>query len=394
MDRRYEGVRVRVLGMGWRQGQGFRCYQANKCAYDFAGIFNDFILKVVRKYNFFFLCLRPTRWPDPIRFWYPDCRWCYHCRRTSTVVLPRFLGSSVPPIQRSDSLSAPCPVPVADADTLTARHCPVCISARDSFQILKHSSNRIALLATGRRDREALTNTHTGDQDQVRVKSESVMSSSSAFVDIGYSGWLPSVQSLSVLIVPSLLIALILYLCEHQYDDILGVPPPGPWGLPILGYLPFLDVRAPHKSLQALARRYGSIFQLRMGSVRAVILSDVALVREFFRHEVMTARAPLYLTHGIMGGYGEVSCWSSLNSFWLLSIYLGLGIICAQGDIWRHARREVIDWLKALGMTRRQGERRTQLEQRIARGVDECVEVSSPSHPSFGKNRTVSLYLL
>ncbi|KAH8287664.1 hypothetical protein KR054_011321, partial [Drosophila jambulina] len=178
--------------------------------------------------------------------------------------------------------------------------------------------------------------------------------SSSSIVDIGSSGWMPSLQSLSVLIVPGILIGVILYLCEHQYDDILGVPPPGPWGLPILGYLPLLDARAPHKSLQALARRYGGIFQLRMGNIRTIILSDVALVREFFRHEVMTERAPLYLTHGIMGGYG---------------------IICAQRDIWKHTRREVIDWLKSLGMTRRPGERRTQLEQRIGRGVDECVQL-------------------
>ncbi|XP_020805436.1 cytochrome P450 306a1 [Drosophila serrata] len=180
------------------------------------------------------------------------------------------------------------------------------------------------------------------------------MSSSSSIVDMGSTGWMPSLQSLSVFIVPGLLIGVILYLCEHQYDDVLGVPPPGPWGLPILGYLPFLDARAPHKSLQALAKRYGGIFQLRMGNIRTVFLSDVALVREFFRHEEMTDRAPLYVTHGIMGGYG---------------------IICAQGDIWKHARREVIDWLKSLGMTRRPGERRSHLEQRIGRGVNECVQL-------------------
>ncbi|XP_034668760.1 cytochrome P450 306a1 [Drosophila subobscura] len=167
--------------------------------------------------------------------------------------------------------------------------------------------------------------------------------------------WLPlSGHTLCLLLVPGLLILIILWLCDHQYDKVLGRPPPGPWGLPFVGYLPFINARAPHKTLQTLARRYEGIYQLRMGSVKAVILTDVALVREFFRHEAMSARAPLYLTHGIMGGYG---------------------IICAAGAIWKHQRREVIDWLKALGMTRRPGETRSRLEQRIGRGVDECVKL-------------------
>ncbi|EDW56056.1 GM22912 [Drosophila sechellia] len=175
---------------------------------------------------------------------------------------------------------------------------------------------------------------------------------SAGIVDIGHTGWMPSVQSLSVLLVPGAIVLVILYLCERQCNDIMGAPPPGPWGLPFLGYLPFLDARAPHKSLQKLAKRYGGIFELKMGRVPTVVLSDAAVVRDFFRRDVMTGRAPLFLTHGIMGGFG---------------------IICAQDDIWRHARRETIDWLKALGMTRRPGELRARLERRIARGVDECV---------------------
>jgi len=81
--------------------------------------------------------------------------------------------------------------------------------------------------------------------------------------------------------------------------------PPGPRGVPILGYLPWIDPERPHLSLTDLARRYGPICGLRMGSVYTILLSDPQLVRQAFAKDAFAGRAPLYLTHGIMQGYGE-----------------------------------------------------------------------------------------
>lgn len=81
--------------------------------------------------------------------------------------------------------------------------------------------------------------------------------------------------------------------------------PPGPFGIPLLGYLPWLDPERPHLSLTNVARKYGPICGLRMGSVYTILLSDPQLVRQAFAKDALAGRAPLYLTHGIMQGYGE-----------------------------------------------------------------------------------------
>ncbi|KAI8435146.1 hypothetical protein MSG28_003522 [Choristoneura fumiferana] len=128
--------------------------------------------------------------------------------------------------------------------------------------------------------------------------------------------------------------------------------PPGPWGLPVVGYLPFIDREHPHLTLTKLAKQFGPIYGIGMGSIYAVVLSDHKLIREAFAKDTFSGRAPLFLTHGIMHGNG---------------------IICAEGPLWKDQRRLVTTWLKSYGMSKHSVSR-DKLEKRIASGVYELLE--------------------
>ncbi|KAL7641282.1 UNVERIFIED_CONTAM: hypothetical protein RMT77_008420 [Armadillidium vulgare] len=120
--------------------------------------------------------------------------------------------------------------------------------------------------------------------------------------------------------------------------------PPGPLGLPLVGYLPWLDSEAPYKTLNALVDKYGRIYSLKLGSVRTVVISDPEMIRKLLAMEETTGRAPLYLTHGIMKGYG---------------------LICSEGDLWKEHRRFVVGFMRNNGMKTGSSSARDHLQTRI-----------------------------
>ncbi|GLJ31811.1 hypothetical protein SUGI_0639990 [Cryptomeria japonica] len=68
--------------------------------------------------------------------------------------------------------------------------------------------------------------------------------------------------------------------------------PPGPRPWPIIGSLHLLGT-LPHQSLAALAKRYGSIVFLRLGSVPTVVISSPAMAKEFLKtHDLVFATRP------------------------------------------------------------------------------------------------------
>ncbi|XP_004300719.1 PREDICTED: 3,9-dihydroxypterocarpan 6A-monooxygenase-like [Fragaria vesca subsp. vesca] len=80
--------------------------------------------------------------------------------------------------------------------------------------------------------------------------------------------------------------------------------PPGPIGLPLLGYLPFLGTDL-HHELTDLARVYGPIYKLRLGSKLCVVISSPTLLKEMVRdHDIVFANH-VPITAALVGSYGE-----------------------------------------------------------------------------------------
>lgn len=102
--------------------------------------------------------------------------------------------------------------------------------------------------------------------------------------------------------------------------------PPGPLGLPFLGYLPFMSQEI-HVTLTELSQRYGPIYQIYLGGIRVVVLNDASLVRQAFRQPVFSGRPDTQLTR-ILQGYG---------------------IVNSDGALWREQRAFLHSALRKLG---------------------------------------------
>ncbi|KAI3727513.1 hypothetical protein L6452_16129 [Arctium lappa] len=97
-----------------------------------------------------------------------------------------------------------------------------------------------------------------------------------------------------------------------------GAPslPPGPRGLPIVGYLPFLGHDL-HKQFTNLARSYGPIFKLQVGSKVHVVINTLDLAKTVVRDqdEIFANRKPSIAAATSTYG-GQDIVWSNSNSYW------------------------------------------------------------------------------
>ncbi|GFY46277.1 cytochrome P450 2J6 [Trichonephila inaurata madagascariensis] len=67
--------------------------------------------------------------------------------------------------------------------------------------------------------------------------------------------------------------------------------PPGPWGVPFIGYFPFLGDE-PFKTLLKLTEKYGSVYSINFNGSYTIILNDFESVREAFNNPAVSDRPP------------------------------------------------------------------------------------------------------
>ena len=92
--------------------------------------------------------------------------------------------------------------------------------------------------------------------------------------------------------------------------------PPGPWGLPIIGNLPFLKPEL-HTYFQGLAKEHGPIFKLWLGSKLAIVVSSSEVAREILRtNDVIFANHDVPAV-ALINTYGGIDiAWSPYGPRW------------------------------------------------------------------------------
>lgn len=58
--------------------------------------------------------------------------------------------------------------------------------------------------------------------------------------------------------------------------------PPGPWGMPVLGYLPFMPKGNPEEIFNEFSKKYGNVMSFQFGPTLAVILNDYEAIKEAY----------------------------------------------------------------------------------------------------------------
>lgn len=105
--------------------------------------------------------------------------------------------------------------------------------------------------------------------------------------------------------------------------------PPGPIGLPIVGYFPFLPSKEVHKELHKMGQRYGPIFRFKMGYYNIVVINNYDAIKESGRLDAFSDKAPKFFQ------------WSDTNQH----------LADMNGAPWKEQRKFMSTTLRNIGMS-------------------------------------------
>ncbi|XP_060706647.1 cytochrome P450 2K1-like [Hemiscyllium ocellatum] len=115
--------------------------------------------------------------------------------------------------------------------------------------------------------------------------------------------------------------------------------PPGPTPLPLIGNLHQLDLKRLDWSLMGLAEKYGNVFSVELGPLKAVVLTGYDAVKDALVNHAdqFSGRPPIPI-------FDEIS--------------FRTGVVFSDGKLWRENRKFVISALRGFGMGKKSVEDR------------------------------------
>ena len=125
--------------------------------------------------------------------------------------------------------------------------------------------------------------------------------------------------------------------------------PPGPVGVPLLGYLPFLDIYHLGHSFAEIGKRYGDIFSLRVGTELAVVLNSYDAIKKAFSNAKLCDRPDTFMFNFFSQGNN--------------------GLASTSGEKWKVQRKFTHSTLKKFGFGR------PQMEAFVQQEAQELIQV-------------------
>ncbi|GBM84823.1 Cytochrome P450 2F3 [Araneus ventricosus] len=156
--------------------------------------------------------------------------------------------------------------------------------------------------------------------------------------------------------------------------------PPGPWGLPFLGYYPFIPSEEPFKHFTELSKKYGKIYSFRtLGGRLVIVLNGTKMVKD-----VIVNRAEEFIGRP----HGDTTLT------WVSEV----GILQDEGDSWKDQRKFFLQTAKGLGFGKleMEGKIHDEIKGMLETLRKECrngQDVNLQSHAAYVTNSIISQIL-